>query len=138
MTTEAIEHTQIGGRNWFLATAALGLATTALHALAGAPEIMDPLYASSVPIASVAVLDVVWQQVTALLLGGAVAAALAAFRPAWRRPVAWLLGGHYLVVSAIFLVWGAIWFASPWPMPQWVLFTVMAGLMFTGLRFSRQ
>ncbi|HTO27889.1 MAG TPA: hypothetical protein VL017_04800 [Devosia sp.] len=124
------------GRNWFLAAAALGLAGTVIHIWAGGPEIMDPLYASSLPIASVAVLDVVWQQVTALLLGGGLVAALAAFRPAWRRPVAWLLGGHYLVVSAIFLVWGAMWFSSPWPMPQWILFAGMAGLMFSGLRFT--
>ena len=125
-----------GGRNWFLAAAVLGLASTAVHVFSGGPEIMDPLYASALPVASVAVLDVVWQQVTALLLGGGVVAALAAFRPAWRRPVAWLLGGHYLVVAALFLVCGAIWFSSPWPMPQWILFAGLAGLMFAGLRFS--
>lgn len=124
------------GRNWFLAAAALGLAGTAIHVFAGGPEIMAPLYASALPLASVAVLDVVWQQVTAMLLGGGLVAALAAFRPSWRRPVAWLLGGHYLVVAVIFLVWGALWFSSPWPMPQWVLFAVMAALMFVGLRFT--
>lgn len=133
---QASTETAVAGRNWFLAAAALGVATAAIHLLAGGPEIMHPLYASAVPVASVAVLDVVWQQVTALLLGGGLVAALAAFRPAWRRPVAWLLGGHYLVVAAIFLVWGAMWFRSPWPMPQWVLFVVMAALMFTGLRFT--
>jgi hypothetical protein len=137
MTThDTIESVRAGGRNWFLGAAALGLISTAIHVLSGGPEIMHPLYASDVPVASVAVLDVVWQQVTALLLGGGLVAALAAFRPAWRRPVAWLLGGHYLVIAAIFLVWGAMWFRSPWPMPQWVLFFVMAALMFTGLRFT--
>ncbi len=137
MTTNvAIGTPRSGGRNWFLAAAVLGLASTAIHVLSGGPEVMDPLYASTVPVASVAVLDVVWQQVTALLFGGGLVAALAAFRPAWRRPVAWLLGGHYLVVAAIFLVWGALWFSSPWPMPQWLLFAVMAGLMFAGLRFT--
>lgn len=135
-TNEGGMRRRSGGRNWFLAAAALGLASTAIHIFAGGPEIMDPLYASAMPVASVAVLDVVWQQVTALLLGGGLVAALAAFRPAWRGPVAWLLGGHYLVVAALFLVWGALWFSSPWPMPQWVLFTAMAGLMFAGLRFS--
>lgn len=133
-TQEATATAPARGRNWFIAAAALGLASTAIHIWAGGPEIMDPLYASSLPLASVAVLDVVWQQVTALLLGGGLAAALAAFRPGWRRPVAWLLGGHYLVVSAIFLVWGALWFSSPCPMPQWILFATMAGLMFVGLR----
>lgn len=135
-SNENMGSTPIGGRNWFLGAAALGFASTALHVLSGGPEIMDPLYASAVPVASVAVLDVVWQQVTALLLGGGLVAALAAFRPAWRRPVAWLLGGHYLVVAAIFIAWGVMWFGSPWPMPQWVLFLLMAGLMFAGLRFS--
>ena len=131
-----IGNARTGGRNWFLGAAALGFASTALHELSGGPEIMDPLYASAVPVASVAVLDVVWQQVTALLFGGGLVATLAAFRPAWRRPVAWLLGGHYLVVAAIFIGWGAMWFGSPWPMPQWVLFLLMAGLMFAGLHFN--
>lgn len=135
-SNETIDGAQIGGRNWFLGAAALGFSSTAIHILAGGPEIMDPLYASAVPVASVAVLDMVWQQVTALLLGGGVVTALAAFRPAWRQPVAWLLGGHYLVVAAIFIVWGAMWFGSPWPTPQWVLFLLMAGLMFAGLRSS--
>jgi hypothetical protein len=133
---QAGTETAAAGRNWFLGAAALGLVSTAIHVLSGGPEIMDPLYASALPVGSVAVLDVVWQQVTALLLGGGLVAALAAFRPTWRRPVAWLLGGHYLVIVAIFLVWGALWFSSPWPMPQWVLFAVMAGLMFAGLRFT--
>lgn len=136
MTDKSSLQLRSGGRNWFLAAAALGLISTGIHVFAGGPEIMHPLYASAMPVASVAVLDVIWQQVTALLLGGGVVAAVAAFRPAWRRPVAWLLGGHYLVVAAIFLIWGALWFSSPWPMPQWVLFSVMAGLMFAGLRFS--
>lgn len=126
------------GRNWFLGAALVGFASTALHVLGGGPEIMDPLYASAVPLASVAVLDMVWQQMTALLVGGGAVAAIAAFRPAWRQPVAWLLGGHYLVIAAIFIVWGVMWFGSPWPAPQWVLFSVIAGLMFAGLRFSRR
>jgi hypothetical protein len=132
MTMTADGQAGWAGRAWFLAAGVVGLAGTAVHVLAGGPEVMGPLYASELPLASVAVLDVVWQQVTALLLGGALVAGLAAFRPQWRRPVAWLLGGHYLVIAAIFLVWGGIWFASPWPMPQWVLFLAMAGLMFAG------
>ena len=122
------------GRNWFLAAGVAGLGTTAFHIFAGNPEVMHPLYASSLPLASVAVLDVVWQQITALMFSGAVVAVLAAYRPGWRQPVAILLGGHYLVVAVIFLVWGVVWFGSPWPMPQWALFFVMAGLMFAGLR----
>lgn len=137
-TNDGISTTSGAGRNWFLGAAALSFVTTALHVLGGGPEIMDPLYASALPLASMAALDVVWQQVTALLLGGGVAATLAAFRPAWQLPVAWLLGGHYLVIAAIFMVWGVMWFGSPWPMPQWILFLAIAGLMFVGLRFTRR
>jgi hypothetical protein len=122
------------GRWWFIGAAMVGLVTATVHVFAGGAEVMDPLYGSAVPRPAVAVLDVVWQQITALLLGGSVASLWAAFHPGWRRPVAWLVGGHYLIIAVLFLVLGAYWFQSPWPMPQWSAFLVMVGLLSVGAR----
>lgn len=126
--------TNAAGRNWFFAAAALTAMGAGIHVMAGTPEVMQPLYTSGLPPASAAVLDVVWQQVTALLVGGTIAMVVAALRAEWRRPVAWLIGGHFLVVAIIFVVWGLIWFNSLWPMPQWTLFGLIGGMMFWAAR----
>lgn len=119
---------------WFAVAAVLAALATVVHAFAGGSEIMDPLFASNNPLASTAVLDVVWQQVTALLLGSTVVIGAAAFRAEWRRPVAYLIGGHFAVIAAIFLVLGWKWFQSPWPMPQWIFFVPIVALLFLGVR----
>lgn len=124
--------TDRAGRNWFLTAAGVTLLGAGVHVLAGTPEVMEPLYASDLPPASAGVLDVVWQQVTALLVGSVVAMLVGAARPGWRRPVAWLVGGHFAVVAIIFVIWGFVWFGTPWPMPQWALFAPVAAMLAWG------
>lgn len=119
---------------WFVAAAAASLITSAVHVLAGTPEIMSPLLASNLPPVVKGVFDVMWHQITALLLIGSAAALVAAALPAWRLPVAVLIGGHFALIAVLFLVLGAMWFSSPWPMPQWVLFGAMAILLLIGCR----
>jgi hypothetical protein len=119
---------------YFLAAAAVSLITSALHVLAGTPEIMAPLLASTLPPVVKGVFDVMWHQITALLLLGSGASLVAAARPAWRLPVAVLIGGQFALISVLFLTLGAMWFSSPWPMPQWMLFGAMAVLLLIGYR----
>ncbi|HEY8577947.1 MAG TPA: hypothetical protein VIL88_16595 [Devosia sp.] len=119
---------------WFVAAGALSLITSAIHVLAGTPEIMSPLLASNLPHVVKGVFDVMWHQITVLLLIGSGAALAAATRPAWRRPVAVLIGGQFALIAVLFLGLGAMWFSSPWPMPQWVLFGAMAILLLVGCR----
>jgi hypothetical protein len=119
---------------WFLAAAAVSLITSAIHVLAGTPEIMSPLLASALPPVVKGVFDVMWHQITALLLIGSGASLVAAARPAWRLPVAVLIGGQFALIAVLFLALGAMWFSSPWPMPQWVLFGAMAILLLVGCR----
>lgn len=117
---------------WFMIAAILSLATTAIHVLAGTPEIMSPLFASDLPPSVKGVVDVMWHQITILLLIGSLASLAAALRPAWRLPVALLFGGHFALVALLFLALSLLWFSSPWPMPQWVLFGAMAVFMLMG------
>lgn len=119
---------------WFASAALLSLLTAGIHVLAGTPEIMAPLLAAPLPPAVLGVADVMWHHITWLLIGGAAASAAAACRPGWREPVAVLLGGQFIIIAALFLVLGAVWFGSAWPMPQWVLFGLMAMLMLVGWR----
>jgi hypothetical protein len=97
---------------------------------------MSPLLASSLPPVVKGVFDVMWHQITALLLISSAASAVAAARPAWQLPVAVLIGGQFALIGMLFLALGAMWFSSPWPMPQWALFGAIAILMFVGYRRS--
>jgi len=119
---------------WFVAAAAVSLITGAIHVLAGTPEIISPLFASDLPPVVKGVFDVMWHQITALLLIGSGAALLAATRPTWRLAVAVLIGGQFALIAVLFLALGVMWFSSPWPMPQWVLFGAMAMLLLVGCR----
>lgn len=118
----------------FLAAAAANLATAAIHVFAGAPEIIAPVLATDLPLTVKAVVDVLWHHITGLLILAAFACLWAARHAAWRMPVLVLVGGQYVLISVLFLGLGFYWFASPWPMPQWVLFSTMAGLMGLGAR----
>jgi hypothetical protein len=111
---------------WFLAAAVLGLATTAIHVFAGAPEIMAPLLAADLPPVVKGVSDVLWHHITGLLL--------IARHINWRLPVLVFVGGQFLLIAGLFIAFGLYWFSSPWPMPQWVLFGLMLGLMALGTR----
>lgn len=119
---------------WFFAAAALSLATAAVHVLAGAPEIMDPLLAADLPLVVKGVSDVLWHHITGLLLIAAFGCFWAATHANWRLPVLAFIGAQYLLIVGLFVAFGLYWFSSPWPMPQWVLFTVMLGLMALGTR----
>jgi hypothetical protein len=119
---------------WFVAAAAICLITSAIHVLAGAPEVISPLLASDLPTSVKGVMDVIWHQITALLVIGCGASLVAAVRPDWRLPVTLLIGGHFALIALLFLLLGAMWFSSPWPMPQWVLFATAAILLLVGWR----
>lgn len=118
----------------FVAAAAANLATAAIHVFAGAPEIIAPVLATDLPLAVKAVVDVLWHHITGMLILAAFACLWAARQATWRIPVLALVGGQYVMISALFLGLGFHWFASPWPMPQWVLFITMVGLMGLGAR----
>lgn len=117
---------------WFIAAALANVSIAAIHVLAGAPEIIEPILAASLADGVKGVADVLWHHVTGMLLLAGAACAWAARHPDWRRPVAILVGAQYMLISVLFVGFGIYWFASPWPMPQWVLFTATTVLMALG------
>jgi hypothetical protein len=119
---------------WFIAAGVLSAATAAIHVFAGAPEVMYPLLAAELPLVVKGVADVLWHHVTGLLLLATGASLWAAWQRPWRLPVLILIGGQYLLIAVLFVGFGLAWFGSVWPMPQWVLFSLMLVLMGVGSR----
>ena len=123
------------GRGWtlrrygLLAGVVLSGAGGRYHIAAGTAEVMGPVHAAELAPDVTAILDVMWWQMAALILGGGVAMAVAAFKAEWRRPVAWLVGGHYLVISVICLGFSVMWFGSPLGLFQWMIFGTLGLLL---------
>ncbi|WP_224815204.1 hypothetical protein [Hasllibacter sp. MH4015] len=119
----------------YLVAGGLFVATAAIHALVGGPEVNAPVQDSALDPLVRAVSAVVWHALTALFVvfGGAM------IWTAWN-------GGRALVVTllavnaafiALFLAIGIVALGTIWPMPQWVLFGVISGVMIWGLRVDR-
>ncbi|WP_240231567.1 hypothetical protein [Devosia lacusdianchii] len=92
------------------------------HIAVGTQMVMGPVYEAALPPKVAAILEVMWWQMAALIIGGGVAMAVAAFKVEWRRPLAWLVGGHYLVIAVICLAISIVWFGSPLGLFQWMIF----------------
>lgn len=120
------------GRGALISACAFSLIGAAYHIIGGTPEVMDPVYASDLPIVSTSVLDVLWYQMALLLVAAAVGAGVAAVRRDWRWPVAWIIGGQFLAIAAACLLFSVIWFGHPWGLSQFVLFAVIGALTFWG------
>lgn len=90
MRTDLVNRPQDGsaGRSALLVASAVNAVAAIYHIIGGTPEVMYPVYSANLPPSSAGVLDILWYQMAALIVGGAVATLVAAFRSDWRWPVA--------------------------------------------------
>lgn len=119
---------------WLAAAAILSFATTGLHVFGGTPEIMVPLHSSDAPMLSKGIAEVMWNQITLLLLLAGVFFGWAAMRSARAKDLTLALIVLYIGIAILFVFSGMQMFQSLWVMPQWTLFVAMAGLAAVGLK----
>lgn len=123
---------------WLIAAATLSLATAGLHVIGGTPEIMDPLNSSNAPALSKGIAEVMWNQITLLLLIGTWVFWRAASRSNIAGDLLQTIIALYLGITFLFIASGISLFKSIWVMPQWTLFLVMAGLAIVGQLWSKK
>ncbi|MEX3014967.1 hypothetical protein [Gymnodinialimonas hymeniacidonis] len=113
----------------------LFVATAAIHAFVGGPEVNAPVQGSGLDPLVRAVSAVVWHALTALFVvfGGAL------FWAAWHgaRALVMTVLAVNVAFIALFLAIGIVALGTVWPMPQWVLFGLISGVMIWGLRTDR-
>ncbi|GAB5445699.1 hypothetical protein [Gymnodinialimonas sp.] len=110
----------------------LYLATAAIHALVGGPEVNAPVQASDLDPLVRAVSAVVWHALTALFIVLGVALLWTARRVS--VALVWVVLAVSVAFVGLFLGVGVVALGSVWPMPQWVLFGGIAGVLGWGVR----
>jgi hypothetical protein len=115
-----------------LAAAALMLMTAGIHVFAGAPEVHVPIQASDLPVTLRAISSVLWHAVTVQLLAFTAVLLWVARYP--NRAASLLIATICLCYTALFLWIGTTMMHSPWPLPQWLLFTPLAALTLWGAK----
>lgn len=118
---------------WLIAAGVISIATTGLHVFGGTPEIMVPLHGSDAPILSKGIAQVMWNQITFLLLLGGAVFIYAALRPNRAKDIASTMIILFLGITGLFLFTGITMFGGVWAMPQWTLFLAMAALAAIGV-----
>ncbi|MEM1301051.1 MAG: hypothetical protein AAGH17_00595 [Pseudomonadota bacterium] len=116
----------------FMIAGIMFLATAAIHALAGGPEINAPVQASTLDPVVRSVMAVVWHAITAVAL---VLAAAMIWTARHRNPAVILLT-LAINVSFIALFWaiGIAELGSLLLMPQWIIFATISLVMLWGLK----
>lgn len=122
---------------WLLVAALLSFATAALHVVGGTPEIMSPLNASNAPLLSKGIAEVMWNQITLLLIVGGWVFWRAATRSKSPAELLLTIIALYSGITILFIASGIGLFSSVWVMPQWTLFLVMVLLAIVGLTRNR-
>ncbi len=119
---------------WIFSAGMLSVLTLLLHVFGGGPEILVPVLESELSVELKAILSVVWHMVTAILALNALALFCAARPHAFRKPLVVLVSSQNLAFAALFVFYGLTRLGTLLPMPQWVIFIVLAGLALAGLR----
>jgi hypothetical protein len=122
-------------RSYAIAAALMGL-TVGLHVFGGGPEIHDPIRASALPDVVRAIGSVLWHAVTWMLVLMAAALAWLSVRrdTALFAMVVAMQGGF----AALFIFYGWTVLGTLWETPQWVIFCVIAAVMFLGFWQDRR
>ncbi|MBL8297488.1 MAG: hypothetical protein JNN30_03975 [Rhodanobacteraceae bacterium] len=117
---------------WLAAAAAVAFSTFLIHALAGGREIVRPLLAARelAPIPRLTAYYC-WHMVTLLLLAMSLALAWAAYHA--NLPLVMLITALALAFTVLSLALVVVYRMSPWHLPQWSLFAVIALLAGLGL-----
>ncbi|WP_156905486.1 hypothetical protein [Maritalea myrionectae] len=111
---------------WWGAAGVMSLLVAAIHIFAGTPEIMVPLAQLNMPDVLYAIMDVIWNQVSLLLIVVGLALLLASKRGAQSMDMVLFINVIYAGIALIFVVAGMFYLQSLWPMPQWILFGLIA------------
>jgi uncharacterized membrane protein len=111
---------------WWGVAGIMSLLVAAIHIFAGTPEIMAPLAKIEVPTVIFAIMDVMWNQVSLLLIIVGLALLFAAKRGAQSMDMVLFINVIYVGIAIIFMIAGLFYLQSLWPMPQWILFGLIA------------
>lgn len=111
---------------WWGAAGIMSLLVAAIHIFAGTPEIMAPLAKIEMPTVIFAIMDVMWNQVSLLLIIVGLALLFAAKRGAQSMDMVLFINVIYAGIAIIFMIAGLFYLQSLWPMPQWILFGLIA------------
>lgn len=111
---------------WWGVAGVMSLLVAAIHIFAGTPEIMAPLAKIEMPAVIFAVMDVMWNQVSLLLIIVGLALLFAAKRGAQSMDMVLFINVIYVGIAIIFMIAGVFYLQSLWPMPQWILFGLIA------------
>ena len=111
---------------WWGVAGIMSLLVAAIHIFAGTPEIMTPLAKIEMPTVIFAIMDVMWNQVSLLLIIVGLALLFAAKRGAQSMDMVLFINAIYAGIAIIFMIAGLFYLQSLWPMPQWILFGLIA------------
>ncbi|TDQ64511.1 hypothetical protein ATL17_2531 [Maritalea mobilis] len=111
---------------WWGVAGIMSILVAAIHILAGTPEIMVPLAKIEMPAVIFAIMDVMWNQVSLLLIIVGLALLFAAKRGAQSMDMVLFINVIYAGIAIIFMIAGLFYLQSLWPMPQWILFGLIA------------
>lgn len=111
---------------WWGVAGVMSLLVAAIHIFAGTPEIMAPLAKIEMPTVIFAIMDVMWNQVSLLLIIVGLALLFAAKRGAQSMDMVLFINVIYVGIAIIFMIAGVFYLQSLWPMPQWILFGLIA------------
>lgn len=111
---------------WWGVAGIMSLLVAAIHIFAGTPEIMAPLAKIEMPTVIFAIMDVMWNQVSLLLIIVGLALLFAAKRGAQSMDMVLFINAIYAGIAIIFMIAGLFYLQSLWPMPQWILFGLIA------------
>lgn len=113
-------------RLMWLASALMAL-TTAVHVLAGTPEIMGPIQNADLPPVAKSTAMVVWHMISLLLGVMTLALAYLARRP--NAALALFILALQLSFAALFMFYTLSTFGALFALPQWTVFALVAVLI---------
>lgn len=122
-----------------LIAAIISFLTIGLHLFGGGPEIMGPINDSELSAYLKAITFIIWHAVTVILIINSLALFHAGFKDKYRKPIIIITSAQYLLWAGLFVFYGITRLNDLWPMPQWIIFTIVPMLAIIGfLRSQKQ
>lgn len=119
---------------WILTAAGLSFVTLLIHLFSGGPEVHDPILESDLSVLLKAYGSVLWHAVTVVLAVNSMALLIAARGRALQKPLVLLTAGQYFGFAVLFGIYGLTRLGTLLPMPQWIIFCLIAAVALMGLR----
>jgi len=112
----------------------LSLLGMVIHLVVGGEEVRIPIDESELSALIRSVSNVVWHFTTGILTINGIALIIAGINQKYRMPLVLMVSSQYLVLSVLFIGYGAFQMDSPADLPQWFLFVVIVALALLGLK----